>query len=325
MTLLWTNHTRLLLLLLLSLLCAAGCPGVTDYAGPPGAADGAPGELPCGADCHEHVFDSLKLPTSASQNSAYGLSFKGERYNGLGSMLSLTAAQGGGDLQRAIDDGFYRGNMILLLRLVASSLQQESQAQGQLLVGEPAQCCKSGAGATACEAEARKACFDGEGTFVKSQSSPPSVRFSGSIDQGRLALGPATMTIQIGLSMGSTFSLTLKHGTIEGLISSAGITQGVLAGAIPRSEVNGTLVPELAQLLDELIKRKGTDPQTQKLVRGMFDQNADGSITAAELQGNALLKGLLAGDIDVDGDGEKELSLGLGFSAVPCTITLFKS
>ena len=49
--------------------------------------------------------------------------------------------------------------------------------------------------------------------------------------------------------------------------------------------------------------------------------NSDGKITADEIRNNALLKPLLAPDVDTDKDGKPDaLSIGFGFTAVTCSI-----
>jgi hypothetical protein len=72
-------------------------------------------------------------------------------------------------------------------------------------------------------------------------------------------------------------------------------------------------------MLNETLKT--TEEQTTKdLILQLFDTDGDKTISTAEIQNNATLKMLLAGDVDVDGDGKKELSLGVGFTAVDAKI-----
>ena len=84
----------------------------------------------------------------------------------------------------------------------------------------------------------------------------------------------------------------------------------------------GTVVlPQLAAILNNLIKNPSTPAATKAAILAALDTNKDNSISGAELAGNALLKPYLAGDVDVDGDGKKEVSMGVGFTAVGASIT----
>ena len=318
--------------IILLLLPLAACPGSREQAKDSGGApaeggsftDGAATRLLCDNDCTDLVVDRILLPTSTAEANKYGLVLGGKTYNGLGTIISLVnqyASTSG--LQDDVDGAVYKGDTLVLLKLQASDLVNASQVKAQAWGGS-ASCCVAGKDLAACKTEARSRCFNGTSVIQKAAGSPENMIFSGAITAGVASLSSSTMKLEIKLNLSSTLKLTLKHARLTGKVTAAGITDGVLAGAIPRSDLQTTLVPELAKLLDGVYKDTTTDQKTKDLIKQLADTNGDGTISTSEVAQNGLLSSVLAGDVDVDQDGEKELSLGLGLSAVPCIISEFK-
>lgn len=329
--------TTLFAIACLALLCA--CPGTRDPSNRDGAvtggdtlgaADGAgvkadAGKLGCNNDCTDFVFDRLLLPTSSADATKYGLQVDGKSHNALGSIISLLAQYGSSaSLQESLDKSVYKGDALALLRLRAKSFTDEPQVRAQTWGGS-ATCCTDTSTVAKCKAEALTTCFNGKAVVKKSGNSPDNMLFDGAITGGAMKLSAKTMTLTMKLSNTSNpLTLSLKHASLSGKVSASKIVDGVLAGAIPKSDVDKILVPELASLLDALYKDTKTDAKTKAMIKQLADTNGDGTISTSEVANNSLLKTFLAGDVDVDKDGEKELSIGLGFSAVTCEISDLK-
>ena len=316
----------------LLVLALSACPGSREGTGDgAGGGDAAAGEaggaltrLSCNNDCADMVVNRLLLPTTTAEADKYGLSVGGKKYNGLGAIISLVSQYAStGGLQGDADSAVYQGDTLVLLKLQASDLVNASLAKAQAWGGSSS-CCTSKKDLAKCKAEAQARCFNGSAVIQKAAGSPENMVFSGSITGGALSLSSSIMKLEIKLNPSSSLKLTLKHAVLSGKVSAAGITEGVLAGAIPRSDLDNVLVPELAKLLDAAYKDTTTDKKTRDLIKQLADENGDGTISAAEVAKNALLANLLAGDVDVDKDGVKELSLGIGLTAVPCVIAEFK-
>ncbi len=314
----------------LILLSLSACPGERARTGDSGAlseggADSTVStQLSCAGDCYDMVLDRILLPTTSADADKYGLEVGGKRYNGLGAIISLVSQYAStGGLQQDMDRAVYQGDTLVLLKLQAGDLANASLARAQAWGGSSS-CCSSGKDLAKCKAEAQTRCFGGSAVIQKASGSPENMVFSGSISGGQLSLSASTMELTIKLNISSSLKLTFKHARLTGKVSAAGITGGVLSGAIPKSDLDKTLVPELAKLLDAAYKDPKTDKKTRDLIKQLADTNGDGTISSAEVAQNALLATLLAGDVDVDKDGEKELSLGIGLSAVPCVIAEFK-
>ncbi len=281
--------------------------------------DSKPATMGCDGDCKEFVLNQLLLPTDDAEAKRYGVELDGQRYNALGSLLVLVASM---NLQGTISHAINEGNLLLLLRLDAKDLRNQANTNAQLWIAGADKCCAEGLSQAACAAEAQKTCFNGSWVFQKGAQSPDDMIFNGSIQSGQLYAGPSSVRFNLQIRKGMSFPLTLKHGFISGKTSDSGVTEGILNGALPQSEIQGSLIPEIAAALDEMIQNPHSDPNTTNMFKSLFDLNHDGTITKEEVSQSSVTSGLFAGDVDVDKDGEKELSFGIGFKAVPCEISL---
>ena len=281
----------------------------------------ASGKLGCTGDCHDHVLDRILLPTSSSQSKAYGLKKGGQTYNAFGDLMVLIGSQVPSlELQKDVDLSVYGGKTIVLLRLKAKSLTSAPSARGQAWLGGQMVCCTDTSSVASCKKEAASRCFSGSTPLTVSPNSPGDMIFSGSISSSKLTLGPSKMILPLDINGLGKMNLSLVQVTLTATASSAGLTSGVLSGAIPGSEMDSKLIPGVAALVNKQYQDPSTKQSTRDLLKTLLDTNKDGTITAAELKSNALLSGLLAGDVDADGDGSKDFSLGLGFTAVGCLI-----
>jgi len=116
-------------------------------------------------------------------------------------------------------------------------------------------------------------------------------------------------------------TLTLKRARVRGAVSAGGIQNGLLSGAIPMTEVDGILIPALAQLVTGFLNDPSSSPDLINVLR-IFDANNDNTVTADEIK-NSIISQLLRPDVVLSGDPDRipdSLSLGVGFTAVPCQI-----
>lgn len=302
-------------------------PDKKDGSGPPDKSlwiDGQPPDWhkPLPRPGWDYVVNGLHLPTTALEAKNYGLEYKGKRYNALGNIVSLLAAQMPGFTgKQGVLAQVQSGQLLMLLRLYATSLVNDPGANARLYNGATRKCCDNPSNHSQCASQSRSRCFNGSTSFQIQAKAPTNVLASGDISGGALRLGPATLMLRFPFGVGGSQLLTFKHGAILGQVSSKGIFNGRLVGAIPEAEVRSTLMPVMAKLLDQFLKDPNTDAQTRKMLRQLFDANGDGTISASELINNALIKTFLGGDLDVDGDGKRELSVGFGLSAVRCKIS----
>ena len=277
------------------------------------------GPLPPGcAGCRDYVFSQMLLPNTSSDAQKYALVHNGKRYNALGNILALLGQQAPNfTVADSVSNSVNKGKALILMRLQANSLVNDPTIKVQLWLGADTKCCTATYSPSQCAAQAAAACFNGKGTFKIHHTSPNDMIFTGSISGGQLRLNPGKMRLR--LFMAKTVSdLPLKHAQLRGAVSEMMINSGVLTGAIPKADLDKTVIPQMAQWLDETYKT--ADKQTQDMIKQLFDTNGDGKVSHQEVANNALIKTFLAGDVDVEPDGQKELSMGFGYSAVRCKI-----
>lgn len=297
---------------------------LTDAPGKDGPAADTTPKLDIGITGTDYVFDTLRLPMSASLSTAYALELGGKKYNALGDLLvAVVPTLKIKGLPQSVQDAVCSGDAINLLRVKAASFTSAPNVVADSWVGAQTACCSSSAGCLnttnlICTGSAVTKCFSGAATFQPDSAHPAAAHLFGAISAGQLQLKPGALKLKLSLSSGGTAVLNLKGAVVKGAITSGGITSGVLAGGVPAAELGSVVLPQLAKILNNLIAT--VDAATKAAILAAFDTNKDGSVSAAELAGNALLSPFLAGDVDVDSDGKKEVSLGIGFSAVGATI-----
>jgi hypothetical protein len=273
-----------------------------------------------GVPFKDFVFDQILVPTNQVDAMKVGLQYNGKTYNALGQVLALVASQMPGlMIQRGMDLAVYQGNVLELLRVQAASFSS-GPALAKMWRGQAQACCTAYTNLALCKTQATTNCFNGTHSFAPDPVSPSPTQSTGSIVSSQLSLGPAALKLDLPLT-GQSMIMTLDNGQLKGSLGAAGITDGIIAGAVPVQEVSTLIIPGLADVLDLLLKDPLTDAATKAALSTLFDTNKDGSITATELAGNALISTVLAGDLDLDGDKKIDhLSIGLGFTAVGAVI-----
>lgn len=331
----------LVLLLLLPALagCSTGRGGVPLLDGPPtdGLAtlpdggvpeSGVPDTLPpiteivCKLDCKDFVVSRLILPDAATASKT-GADLDGDGVidNALGGVLgALAAVSSSMGLQEELDGSVYSGDAVMLIRLQAASFTDAPSAVAQAWRGANQTCCTDSKDVAACKAEAAAGCFSGNHVFTPHPTDDYSTILGGAITAGAIRYGPSKLTLALNISGGSTLDLSLLSVYLLGRLDSPGIADGVIAGALPKAELDGKVIPAITDILNNELTDPSTPQATIDTILSLFDSNADKIIAVSEVQGNALIQSFLGGDVDVDKDGTMELSLGIGFEAVPAVI-----
>lgn len=264
--------------------------------------------------CRDYVFSQILMPSTSHEAQAYALVHQGKKYNALGNIIALLASQAPSmSVKDSVSHSINKGKAILLMRLQADNLVNDPTVRAQLWLGKDAKCCSVTYSPSQCAKQAAATCFNGNGGFYIDPASPKDMIFTGSIQGGKLTLGPGLMTLKMSMSK-SIAHVPVKYAWLRGGVSQTSITGGVLNGAIPKGDLEQVVIPQIAKMLDETLKT--ADSKTRKMIEQLFDVNHDGKISTSEVANNALIKTFLGGDVDVEPDGIRELSLGVGFSAV---------
>lgn len=243
------------------------------------------------------VVDKLLLPTKAG---AYAIDIDGNgtKDNALGAILA--ALSGVFQLQKEVDGQLDSGALLLLFEVYAASLTTDPKAKVQFHLGADLDSDPTDN-------------FSGTEEFGLDSASPADLKLAAAITSGALKGGPGDFVVPVPMGLTPTI-VTLKKAQLKADLSSTGMQNGQINGAIPWTDVENKLIPAIAQMLTQSAKSNPT-------IANLFDANKDGTITATEVKNNLLIKLVLKPDLDLDSDGTKDaLSAGLGFTATTCTI-----
>ena len=183
--------------------------------------------------------------------------------------------------------------------------------------------------------------FTGSGTFQLLTASPRDAKLNGSNIGGRYTGGPANVTIQIALVEGQPpIELHLIGTKIQADVTATTCANGILGGAVTETELNATIIPKIAELMNAAVVGCPNTDDTicspaDRSVLTLFDKNQlnapcpsdpslvcpcggtasspewthggcgpDVNITVDEIMANDLIASLLAPDVDLlDGSG----------------------
>jgi len=279
-----------------------------------------------------YVADTVLVPTNNNQAREYGLDLNGDKTvdNQLGMVLGTLAGQGF-DLQATIDEAIADGSIILLVDFQTTDFSSAGGAGLSVKLGDKASAmptpCTDPANITTCGQHLK-----GTGTFTVAAGSPDNAAVAGKIAGGTFTGGPGNITLQIALgsTMGISLDLIGARAKASGL-SETGMTSVILAGALPKEDLDTKVIPAIHAQLEPLITRDCPTPSamdcgcmtgsTGKTVLNLFDtMPKDCGVTVDEIKNNSLIQSLLAPDVEID--GTMALSLGLKASAVKATFPL---
>lgn len=288
--------------------------GVTNVDGPVVAPD--TGVLP---SMLQTVISALKIPANGTE---YGYDYVANApctsgtncKNKLGAIANalVTAGLQGFDFQSNVDAMLKNGTFLLLLELFGKSLTEDPTVGLQAFLGKDKDDPPNPANN-----------FSGTGEFTIDPKSPMDLKLAGKITGGKLAAGPGSLVIVIPTG-GTPPQVNVKQCRIEGTVAdnpTSAITNGKLYGLIPWTDVDGKIIPEIQKGVDATYKSPSTPTSTKNLMKSLFDADGNGTITVEEIRNSALLKLILAPDVDSTGGSTPDsMSVGLGFSAVKAVI-----
>ena len=283
---------------------------------------------------YTYVVASATVPASAAQATkdfGIDLDADGRKDNALGSVLATLKGQGL-DVQPTLTDAVQSGSIILLAEFQTKSFTAASASGLRIYLGDnmmvtPPACTDPLMIAT-CGKH-----LTGTGAFKVSATSPTDALVSGPIVGGTFKGGPGTISLQISLTAGQAplqLDLLGARAELTG-ISETGVTKGIVAGAISKSDLDTKILPAIKGQLDTLVAACPDAPKTPPAcgcasgssgaqILALFDTTpADCSVTLEEIKDNSIIKTLLAPDVVIE--GVPALSLGLGVTAVKGTFT----
>lgn len=297
--------------------------------------DGGPEPIDPNGTNHTFVASSINLPESAAEAMALGLDIDEKPNDGPDNQLGMVLSSIGTlapdlDLQASVDGEVAEGGIILLANVKATDMVNARGVGFYVYLGEnptPAAC--TDVNDMICGRH-----LTGSASFDIAAASPSDAALGGRLVNGKLNAGPGNVTLQISLAGGMPISLPLQRAKVEiNAVTETGWTGGKIGGAITQEDINGEVVPAIADTVratfDETCDVGGTPPscgcvagETGETLRGLFDKapTQDCMITDVEVQ--AVVSGFLTPDLDLDGDGTNDaLSLGIGFDAVGAVFT----
>ncbi|MCS6913389.1 MAG: hypothetical protein RMK29_02480 [Myxococcales bacterium] len=311
------------------LLAAAGCGGSGDDECHPDKISGT---------SYKFATNSIKLPTSAM---SYALDIDGDMRpdNQLRAIVGAISSANF-DLQGPVDKSVADGEAVILVDLVASDLMNGCAKATLYLANRPM----------------GKPKFDGTDSFTINTAQKPTVLY-GKITAGKMSsILPKdqkndqvqTIQVKLPLAMGE-LPLTLYGVHAQGNVTEREIKGGELHGVIRKADIDTQIIPAVASLLTDQIRKNPTGSATETIIRLFEDTMGNEAskkkcmmtpakccstpatrqtceILPDEVRSNALIGNVLAADVQVFQDGmwnpvpkgtmKDAMSVGLGYTAV---------
>jgi hypothetical protein len=267
-----------------------------------------------------YVASELRLPKTQQEASMFGLDLDGNGRvdNQLGQVLATLRGQGidaNAHTTEAVDNG-----AIITLFAVDTSVNPDATfAVFKGVSPVPTPCLA---------AQCRKH-LQGDGAFTAALT-PRDPAIAGVITNAAFATSaPGSIHVQFAIG-GAPIVVSLIGARIAATgIGPSGISNVILAGAIPETELDSTVVPGLAQSFQATVTRDcptATPPNCicadsdGKQLMNLFDTSPkDCAISVIEVKQNSVIQTLLAPDVTVN--GTKGLSFGTSATAVLGTFT----
>jgi hypothetical protein len=268
------------------------------------------------------VVDRQLLPATQAQAVDYAFDLDGDTVvdNRVAAVLATYESMGF-ENQQVSDVWFARGEAIMLAQLGADDYSDDADATFTMYQGDnpmPPAC--AGPGFTNCGKH-----LMGTGSFALEAGAPVDPPLEGTIANGKLAAGPAHLTVQFSLGFSPPITVTLIGARVE-LIPTATSLMGKVGGAITQSEIASKVMPGLRESFATAVYRDcdpfGSAPTCDcaagslgEKVIGQLDRSpADCGVSLAEVQNDAMTAALLVPDVMVE--GQPALSIGFGVTAV---------
>lgn len=258
------------------------------------------------------VASQLILPTNASEATTYGFDVDGDGTvdNQLGNIIAALAGAGSFDFQGAVDAAILTGAAVQLVETTTGASTAVAFSTG--VPGTAP--CTDPSNLTTCGRH-----LNGTTSFTASPPVDPALVGTGT--SAAFQAGPGAATLQVPLFGGQALALPLLMARAS--FTRSGTTlSGKVGGAIPMAAVNGTIIPALydwivAAIALDCTGTTCTPGSLGETLLALFDADHDGTVTLAEVQGNALVSSLFAPDVDTNGDHVLDaLSAGFGYQLV---------
>jgi hypothetical protein len=299
------------------------------------------------------VINKLVVPQQRA-DYAYDLNGDGKLDNQLGNIIGALSAQNL-DTQMGVTDAVTMGNVILLL----SEQSSDSTYQSDTCASTTAQIGNS---------VTTPPKYDGTDSFTVN-TTLGSGTFLGPIKAGAFnsnspvtATNPVNITVLLPLIAGATpVEMDITGAHIQYTEMANGLAMGQIHGAIKNENVQGKIIPNVAQLLTNKVSSGMGMMSTNQQILSIFDTGGTADTTGAcqgtcknpagdwsgrmcavkndmqidtcEVATNSIIKNVLAPDVQMFSDDgttykpnaanthKDSLSLGLSFTAVKATIT----
>lgn len=290
---------------------------------------GGDGDITPTGEHYKYVVDGAKVPTNSTESTTLGMDLDGDGRvdNQLGTILTVLASTGF-NATNAVRDSINDGTILLLADIQTPSFTESAGTGLEIHLGNsgtimPAPC-------TSAEPPVCGQHLTGTGRFTIAADSPPGAKVVGAIAGGVFKGGPGKLTMQIALAGGQAFRINLIGARAElSNISADKVMTGKVAGAIPKSEFDGMIVPGVATQVNGIVQASCPAPRNPPMcgcaagsggatIINLLDTGPkDCNITAAEILSNPTLQTFLNADVMID--GTPALSVGLGVTAAKAT------
>ncbi|HEX2571200.1 MAG TPA: hypothetical protein VH877_16705 [Polyangia bacterium] len=289
---------------------------------------------------YQFVANRILLPTgSGTATYSFDLNGDGNPENKLGSIIGALAAGLSLDVQGPVDAAVNAGQAVLLFNVQSTdaSLASANNVGTTVYLGNQA---------------ANPPRFDGTDTFTVDPAVSGGV-FLGKIAGSRFTsnnpattkLAPVTVDLNLPIaSAGTTLQVRLNGAHVQWRSNGAtGLVEGQVNGSLKVSDLQTTVLPGVAALLNSLVQPAGCPPPSGSTAKSILDVLDKGGCTGAaandcridvcELATNPLLQTVLTPDIQVyasngttyqpckTGCTNDSISVGVGFTAVKATFT----
>ncbi len=251
----------------------------------------------------QSVLETMSLPTAVGE---YAVDLDGSGAKNQFGALLLAVASFGMDLQPEIDRELDQGNLLVLMELLGSDLTTDSDVTIRAHLGEDT------------DGDAANN-FSGSAVLKIAASSPSDATLTGAIAAGKLEAGPGTLLIPLPLGT-KMVVVPLAKAVVKAQVSADGLTDGVLAGAMAKTDLDSKVLPGVVDLITEALADPNISQKNKDTMLQVLDADQNGKIEVSDLK-SGLIGSALAPDVDTDGDGAPDaLSLGVGFTTVKCSI-----
>lgn len=216
-----------------------------------------------GTNKAQYVLNTVSVPVMTPKDFGIDLDGDGKVDNALGTITTLLSTEGL-DVQSGVDMSLMGGSLILLIQenSTDSAFMSDSCANSTLQLGM----------------STTNPDFTGSGKFTVAPGEV-SASFNGPVTAGKFnSASPARTTMNVVASVmlplvsgGAPLSLTLQGAHLTYTRTGTGLMNGGLQGAIKATDVQGTIVPTVAQLLTNKLKTDMPPTSTDTDIKMLFD------------------------------------------------------